>query len=571
MSNNMSQKMRRGLVYIPLMAMMAVFVAGCSNSDQDISGGASGDAGIVGISNKRIAGVSQKGPFVKGSTVTLRETSDDGSFEPTGRKFVVKTFNDEGEFQFDSLDLESQYVLISVEGRYHHESNREISRCSMRLDAVSNLEKRETVNVNLLTHFEYKRVLNLIKEGESFAEAKRRAATEVLGAFGAKIETPSAEDLNIYNTSDADRTLYYISRIIDENPNWNAWYSASSDEVIEIMRDNFNMDDDVAHDVDCSKLQDYVDEFVNDFADDGVLDDSLMQGLAGIAYVWTKMTSEKRMSDFSAQLIQHYMGLESCTEALWGEYREFNKPISYGDEFLQSGYFLCNGYYWRLTTKEHLDSLMANVEHEIGTMTDSRDGRKYKTVSFEYKGKKYEWMAEDLKYKSDGAYIWTKAMQIEDRYMGMVVKNDLIDSVHQGICPDGWHVSNTEEWKNLIGYAGGVKKLFNETWKTSDMDVAYQKGMTDVFYNNLDFGFTPMDTVYLKAYYHSYTQNTYRYRLADVEIVEIWPYLLEEEQEALADRLVSGPAGDYGVEISTNGYLVKERPLTDARVRCVKN
>ena len=555
----------------------------CSN--METSGTSEEAEGVVATLDKKIAGVSQKGPFVKGSEVTLREASDDGNFEPTGREFVVKTFNDEGEFRFDSLDLESPYVRVSVEGRYHHERNSEISRCPMRLEAVSNLEKRETVNINLLTHFEHKRVLNLIKEGKSFAEAKKQAATEVLEAFGVKIKASSAEDLNIYNTSDADRTLYNISRIIDEDPRWNEWYSSLSDDDIEIFVDFAPKN---SYEIDCSKLQVYIDGFADDFADDGALDDTLMQSLAGNAYYRATIFAgrdvagednvsyvgpvfEKRVYDFSVQLFLHYMGFEPCTEELWGEYRGFDKPIELYGEVRQSGYALCNGFYWRLTTEEHIDSLKANVEHETGTMTDPRDGRKYKTVSFEYKGKKYEWMAEDLKYDSDGVYHWTKAMQIEDKYMGIVVKNDLIDSVHQGICPDGWHVSNTEEWKKLIDYAGGVKNLLNETWKASDEDVAYNKGLVDVFFNKLDLNFTPMNAVYLKAYYHSYAPNSYRYRLADAKIVEMYPYLSEEEQKALADRLVSGPAGDYAVEISTNGYLVKETPRTDARVRCVKN
>ena len=131
-------------------------------SDMETSGTSEEAEGVVAISDKKIAGVSQKGPFVKGSDVTLKETSKNGDFEPTGREFTTKTISDKGDFKFDGIDLESQYVLLSVEGRYEREHTGEVSSCPMRLDAVSNLEKRETVNINLLTHFEYKRVLNLV-------------------------------------------------------------------------------------------------------------------------------------------------------------------------------------------------------------------------------------------------------------------------------------------------------------------------------------------------------------------------------------------------------------------------
>ncbi|MDD5943955.1 hypothetical protein [Fibrobacter sp.] len=160
-------------------------------SDMETSGTSEEAEGVVAISDKKIAGVSQKGPFVKGSDVTLKETSKNGDFEPTGREFTTKTISDKGDFKFDGIDLESQYVLLSVEGRYEREHTGETSSCPMRLDAVSNLEKRETVNINLLTHFEYKRVLNLVKEGKTFAEAKKQAAKEVLGAFGVKIDVSS--------------------------------------------------------------------------------------------------------------------------------------------------------------------------------------------------------------------------------------------------------------------------------------------------------------------------------------------------------------------------------------------
>ena len=160
---------------LPTLALGAVF---CACSDNSTAGTSEEAEGVVAIAGKQIAGVSQKGPFVKGSEVTLRETSKDGNFEPTGREFTTKTISNKGDFKFDDIDLESQYVLLSVDGHYKREYNDEKSACPMRLDAVSNLEKRETVNINLLTHFEFKRVLNLVKEGKTFAEAKKQAAKE---------------------------------------------------------------------------------------------------------------------------------------------------------------------------------------------------------------------------------------------------------------------------------------------------------------------------------------------------------------------------------------------------------
>lgn len=554
-------------------------------SDMETSGTSEEAEGVVAISDKKIAGVSQKGPFVKGSDVTLKETSKNGDFEPTGREFTTKTISDKGDFKFDGIDLESQYVLLSVEGRYEREHTGEVSSCPMRLDAVSNLEKRETVNINLLTHFEYKRVLNLVKEGKTFAEAKKQAAKEVLGAFGVKIDVSSAEDLNIYNSSDGDRTLYNISRIIDEQPEWNYWH------------DWYNADDDI----DCSKLQAYVDGFADDFADDGALADSIMQDLAGEGYSsakeWSNMMDVdeddikrkdganpgelsirflKSEYDFGILVFLNYMDLELCTADLWGEYRKLDRAMVLDGERIESGYFLCNGYYWDLTTKEHIDSLKIPVEHETGSMTDPRDGRKYQTVSFNYEGKTYEWMAEDLKYDSKELYTWTDAMQIDDKYMTDVVEDSVVDEVHQGICPDGWHVSSTEEWDILVDYVGDVKNLLNENWRTSDLDAAFGKDLIGVFYNRFDFNLMPMDTVYLEVYYHSYRQGSYHIEELDEFMKEHYQWELEyakndEEREEIEKYLSPRAVGDYYVQVSPYDYRVEEEPLKEGKVRCVKN
>lgn len=562
---------------------LTVLLGACS--DMETSGTSEEAEGVVAISDKKIAGVSQKGPFVKGSDVTLKETSKNGDFEPTGREFTTKTISDKGDFKFDGIDLESQYVLLSVEGRYEREHTGEVSSCPMRLDAVSNLEKRETVNINLLTHFEYKRVLNLVKEGKTFAEAKKQAAKEVLGAFGVKIDVSSAEDLNIYNSSDGDRTLYNISRIIDEQPEWNYWH------------DWYSADDDI----DCSKLQAYVDGFADDFADDGVLADSIMQDLAGEGYSsakeWSNMMDVdeddikrkdganpgelsirflKSEYDFGILVFLNYMDLELCTADLWGEYRKLDRTMVLDGERIESGYFLCNGYYWDLTTKEHIDSLKIPVEHEMGTMTDPRDGRKYQTVSFNYEGKTYEWMAEDLKYDSKELYTWTDAMQIDDKYMTDVVEDSVVDEVHQGVCPDGWHVSSTEEWDILVDYVGDVKNLLNENWRTSDLDAAFGKDLIGVFYNRFDFNLMPMDTVYLEVYYHSYRQDSYHIEELDEFMKGHYQWELEyakndEEREEIEKYLSPRAVGDYYVQVSPYDYRVEEEPLKEGKVRCVKN
>ena len=602
------------LVFTLAFAILLGFVVACSDSDdKDFVGGASGDAGVIAITNKQIAGVAQKGPFVKGSEVVLRETSAEGNLEPTGREYTTVTINDKGDFKFDSLDLVSQYVLLSAEGYYIHdgevyfnddnrsEEEKRFSECPMRLDAVSDLRKRETVNINLLTHFEYKRVLNLIKSGKNFVEAKRQASTEVMNAFGVDVDVSSSEDLNIFNTSDADRTLFNISLLLDESSSWEFW-DGTSDEWggPEILLEN----------IDCSKLQAYIDAFANDFADDGVLGDSIMQDLATQAYRITGEYSHmedidesdmrkkdrkdpgsyeelmvmKKKYEFSKHLFLDYMGVELCTEDLWGESREFHKPIIAYDHsakqtvILQFGYLICNGSSWEVKRTGYVDSLKMKIDHESGTMIDPRDGNVYKTVSFEIGGKRYEWMAEDLNYevsetrmwlkiKQKGIYSWTAAMQIDPKYMTEPVEDGVIDVVHQGICPDGWHISSVKDWNALVAYAGGVLNLLNENWRDG----------AGVHYDRLDFNLLPMEDG--MAYYHTYTHQSFHVNIeAQVDTLKMYydnaPFAYNEGFWGGFNR--SGYLGNLEFDNKTFRIFLGfdsalEEPRESARVRCVKN
>ena len=591
------------LVFTLAFAILLGFVVACSDSDdKDLVGGASGDAGVIAITNKQIAGVAQKGPLVEGSSVVLRETSAEGNLKPTGKEYYTTITGDKGEFAIDSINLECQYVLLSAEGYYTHEyGDNRLSECQMRLDAVTDLANRNTSNINLLTHFEYKRVLKLFKSGKSFAEAKKQAMEEVFAMFGVNIEVPLAEDLNIFNTTEGDRTLYNLSIFVDKRELWDPWEGElDSDEEWEHWT---NPDR-----VNCPNLQKFIDGIADDFADDGVLSDSIMQHLAYQAYDQVRshnnaeffdeemMRAEKEMDsntydrvakikkqyDFGKFLFLNYMGVEQCTEDLWGEVRKFERPIVQYDRNLEqmatvdSGYLLCDGYSWEIKTKEQIDSLTMRIDHESGTMTDARDGKKYKTVSFVFNGKNYEWMAEDLKYEaSSGLYSWTTAMQIDDKYMNQHVNEGLIDTLHQGICPDGWHVANARDWSDLVVYVGGLENLFDETWKT-DRESAFAKSSVGVFHNRFDFNLEPMDKEYLRLYYHTYVHESFSGKNTEELWMALYQYCNENNEMWACDlaaryRSFNTDVNQILIYIGSAAWPLDEPTLEEARVRCVKD
>ena len=54
------------------LVLGAMFWA-CSDDGKEVVGGASGDLGVTAVKDWKVAGVSQKGPFVTGSAVTVQE------------------------------------------------------------------------------------------------------------------------------------------------------------------------------------------------------------------------------------------------------------------------------------------------------------------------------------------------------------------------------------------------------------------------------------------------------------------------------------------------------------------
>jgi hypothetical protein len=197
------------------MSVLFLGAALCACSDSNMAGTSEEAEGIVAIADKELAGVVQKGPFVTGSSIVLKETSASGNFKPTGREFFATTRSDKGDFKIDGINLESQYVRITATGYYKREQTGENSACQISLNALSDISNRDQVNVNVLTHLEYDRTLKLIKKGKSFTEAKKQARQELMKTFYYDDLAEDSENLNINNSGDADKALKKISTFVD--------------------------------------------------------------------------------------------------------------------------------------------------------------------------------------------------------------------------------------------------------------------------------------------------------------------------------------------------------------------
>lgn len=200
---------------ICFLCLSLILCVACSSDSS--AGGSTEDETVVALKDKTITGVSQKGPFVKGSSVTVQEL-DGEAFAQTGKSFKGKIISDAGDFKLDIKSLISQYVLIEANGYFFNEITGGKSNAPITLNAFSNIKERDNVNINLLTHLAYERTLYLVtKEDMPFSKAKKQAEQEVLKSFGIEEEFNDAEELNIFGTENANAALLAISILMQKD------------------------------------------------------------------------------------------------------------------------------------------------------------------------------------------------------------------------------------------------------------------------------------------------------------------------------------------------------------------
>jgi hypothetical protein len=174
------------------------------------------DSEKIAIALDQVSGVTQKGPFLSGSKVLVREMEDGRTLTQTGNSFNGKILNDNGEFRINGRMLVSQYVMLEATGYYRNEVTGKNSNSEITLFAISDVNDRNTVNVNLLTHLEYERVVYLVTQGKmKVRKAKKQAQKEVFALFGIDAsDFQNSEDLNIAGQNEADAALLAFSVLL---------------------------------------------------------------------------------------------------------------------------------------------------------------------------------------------------------------------------------------------------------------------------------------------------------------------------------------------------------------------
>ena len=134
--------------------------------------------------------------------------------------------------------------------------------------------------------------------------------------------------------------------------------------------------------------------------------------------------------------------------------------------------------------KPSSDKVVDPAEVTSGTMTDSRDGQTYKTVTIGSQ----TWMAENLNYETANSYCYNDNSSNCTKYGRLYTWAAAMDSAGtwstngkgcgygstcsptgtiRGVCPEGWHLPTNAEFETLFTAVGGSSNAGTKLKSTS--------------------------------------------------------------------------------------------------------
>ncbi len=355
----------------------------------------------------KVSGVSQKGPFLVGSSITLHEIEGE-SFDLSGRTFVDKIKNDKGEFELSFKELSSNYALIVADGFYRNENSGKKSTASIKLNALSDLADRKTVNVNLLTHLEYERVKYLVLSKDvEYAKAKTQAEKEILEAFGMAVEGEAvAEDLSIFGESKNDGALLALS-VLMQGASGEGAFSERLALVAQDLEEDGKIDDK---------------QMLTDIADEVALMDldKVRKNIEG----WKISSTVPAFESYVEGYWTENYGIGACTAKDIAKTAKNTNKLSKNFEKT----YVCDADGWRLVTKD---------ESIYGTCAVGEDGKRFEKSR----------ICDDGKWRSLTADESMGACTEEKIGETTVEENELSEGFGKThVCDaDGWRETSTLE------------------------------------------------------------------------------------------------------------------------------
>ncbi|WP_173475182.1 FISUMP domain-containing protein [Fibrobacter succinogenes] len=421
----MKMKMSRFFEFLTIVSML------CACSDVGKTAGTDEQSeGVFAVKDREIAGVTQKGPFLVGSSVTIQELNR-VTLVQTGRSFKTSVKSDQGDFVLRGVSLVSPYALLEVNGYYFNEVSWEKSEGMVTLNALTDLTDRNHVNVNVLTHLMVDRVLRLVqKEGKSFTEAKKQAEEEALALFGIEGGLEKSEDMDLF-AGEGREFLAALSVMMQRNG-----AMADLSERLALAALSFEKNEGFG-----AEMVDWTFETEYDYFEKGLYHESGELGFEKNILYKVSRNMESWIQGWNSEKFVNYMydfwaqnfGLGKCDEK---NDEEIRKNINEQSKYY-GVVFRCDGdnkrWIWGGYRKK---SDSTNVE-----IIDLRDGTIYKTLRIG----NVTWMAENLRYGKSRQNI---------RKNGNLYRRDSALSA----CPKGFRLPRYSEAENLLQQYGGAGK-----------------------------------------------------------------------------------------------------------------
>ena len=481
-------KMARQIVCKMAMPLALMFAACSDNGNSVVKGDdrsitpLGGSAEETGLNNISLVGrIKNYEEILEANNVDVESIKsiarmfelDSVTLDTVG-KFFFGSYNDKtGEFRFDSISVNSPYALIEITSNKENEYWSKESWAFEDYDeywgdfsvrAIVDLRKDSVIDINAMTYLESFRIVNLAQLGMSYTDAKNKADRDILDAFGFFKNSLDFAHLKNSNSSDSMAVAYITNYIVGH-----------VDVVLPTVGKYGSFE----------KLSDSEKESWT-----WSLLRALEYAVIDSSYDTLKVRAN---SNFAAVLL----GLGECTEEKEGSVYETSYTL-YN--------LVCSSGNWGIAKN-------VPVIYTADTLVDSRDGKKYKTTTYDVGGLSQTWMAEDLTFNSpDGNYLYPDAIDMDssivmysdDECMEYWLaewakgRNDSLTStdsanvrsdcdqyrkdrsfinyerfwpavdsvvaekgVYQGICPDGWRLPTALEWESLM-------QKIADTYRNSD-------------------------------------------------------------------------------------------------------
>ena len=138
----------------------------------------------------------------------------------TGKAFTTSITSDDGSFNLNNIEMESNLALLTANGFYFNEVLGQLSSAQITLQALADLTNDETVNINVLTHITKARIEKLVGGGMNFADAKRKAESEFQDFLGVTDHfSQGFEQMSIATDGDFNAMLLAFSVILQKPSN----------------------------------------------------------------------------------------------------------------------------------------------------------------------------------------------------------------------------------------------------------------------------------------------------------------------------------------------------------------